>query len=123
MRLPATFIKTLLLCIICAILSLVTPCVGAADTINLGSQRELFVDNFLIATKTNVQLTLHEPRDEGPAFSFDAPWEGRFCAYVTLIHDGDHFRAYYRGRADASRDGVSESTCVAESTDGRNWTK
>src|SRR3569832_2124675 len=55
-----------------------------AETLNLGSRRELFIDDFLIASKTNVQLTLHEPRDEGSVLKFDAPWEGQFCAYVTV---------------------------------------
>lgn len=108
--------------------SLAVICLGAGGTvargaIDLGGRRELFVDDFLISSKTNVALTLHEPRDEGVAFKFDEPWEGQFCAYVTVIRDGDHFRAYYRGKADGTRDGVGECTCVAESSDGRNWTK
>ena len=96
---------------------------SAPGAIDLGGKRELFVDDFLISSRTNVALALHEPRDEAVAFKFDEPWEGRFCAYVTVIHDGKHFRAYYRGKEDGTRDGVGESTCVAESSDGRNWTK
>jgi hypothetical protein len=91
--------------------------------IDLGGKRELFVDDFLISSRTNLALTLHEPRDEGDVFNFDAPWEGAFCAYVTVIHDGDRFRAYYRGKAEGTRDGVGEDTCLAESTDGKHWTK
>src|SRR3954471_14889546 len=83
---------------------------SSAETLNIGSQRELFVDNFLIASKTNVQFTLHEPRDEGSVLQFNAPWEGPFCAYVTVIHDGDQFKAYYRGKSASARDGIGEVT-------------
>ncbi|MDB6121851.1 MAG: hypothetical protein JWQ71_844 [Pedosphaera sp.] len=93
------------------------------ETLNIGSRRELFVDNFLIASKTNVQFTLHEPRDEGSVLQFNAPWEGQFCAYVTVIREGDRFKTYYRGKSASARDGIGEVTCVAESSDGRKWTK
>lgn len=108
---------------ICLVGLLVASIGSAAETANIGSRRELFVDNYLIASKTNVQFTLHEPRDEGLVFPFDAPWEGQFCAYVTVIHDGANFRAYYRGKRISAKDGVGETTCVAESADGRKWTK
>jgi len=92
--------------------------------IDLGDRRELFVDQHLIGKLKGVQLTLHEPRDEGPVLWFNESWEGRFSGYVTVIHDGDRFRLYYRGNPNAGRDGDSdEVTCYAESTDGRTWTK
>lgn len=110
--------------IIISLIELLTaPSAWSGETLNIGNRRELFVDSYLIASKTNVQFTLHEPRDEGSVFQFDAPWEGPFCAYVTVIRDGDHLKAYYRGKSASSRDGFSEVTCVAESTDGRKWTK
>jgi hypothetical protein len=96
---------------------------AAGSTIALGTRRELFVDSFLIASKTNVAFTLHEPHDEGSVLAFDAPWEGRFCAYCTVIHDHDNFRVYYRGKGSDAKDGVGEVTCVAESTNGVKWSK
>src|SRR6476659_8546761 len=71
---------------------------ASAEPLDLGSRRELFVDNYLIASKTNVQFTLHEPRDEGSVLLFNASWEGAFCAYCTVINDGQRFRVYYRGK-------------------------
>lgn len=105
------------------LLSAVGICAAAGEILNLGNRRELFVDGYLIESKTNVQFTLHEPRDEGNVLSFDAPWEGPFCAYCTVLHDGNRYRVYYRGKADSTPDGVAETTCVAESTDGKVWTK
>lgn len=96
----------------------------AADVINLGSRRELFVDPFLIAKLDGVQLRMHEPRREGVALKFDRPWEGGYSGYTTVIKDGALFRMYYRGLPVAGRDGSeSESVCYAESKDGIAWTK
>jgi hypothetical protein len=81
------------------------------------------VDNYLLETMKGASLTLHEPRDEGAVFYFDRPWEGAFCAYCTVISDGGKLRAYYRGKPNTQRDGVGEVTCVAESADGKAWTK
>jgi hypothetical protein len=58
------------------------------------------------------------------AFALEQPWEGPFSAYTTILHDGDKYRAYYRGSPAARGDGSSrESTCYAESADGKTWTK
>lgn len=97
----------------------------ASDPIDIGGRRELFVDSFLIDQLNGVRLQMHAPRDEGIAFSFDKPWEGLFSGYVTILPiEGGGLRAYYRGKAVANRDGSEEEvTCVAESKDGRTWTK
>jgi hypothetical protein len=92
--------------------------------IALGDRRELFVDHFLLEKLSGTSLVLQHPRDEGIAFPFDKPWEGQFAAYVTMIQDGGRIRAYYRGNPVAGRDGSdTEVTCVAESEDGKRWTK
>jgi hypothetical protein len=104
-----------------ALITLIGSC--AAEPLNIADRRELFVDNALIASKNNVQFTLHEPRDEGSVLLFDAAWEGQFSAYCTVIHDGNRYRVYYRGKASSTKDGVAETTCVAESSDGQVWTK
>jgi len=102
------------------VLSFRAPC---AEVLDLGDHLELFIDRYLIASKTNIQFTLHEPRDEGNVLSFDSPWEGPFCAYCTVLHDGEGYRVYYRGKSSATPDGVAETTCMAESPDGKVWTK
>ena len=98
--------------------------VDAAEPIDLGMRRELFIDDHLIDKLENVQLVLHEPRDEGAVLKFDQPWEGRFSGYATVIHDDDLYRLYYRGVPTSGSDGNSrEVTCYAESRDGLTWTK
>ena len=95
------------------------------DAVNIGSRRELFVDSLLIDRLSGgATLRLGRPHDEGIAIPFDRPWEGGFCGYCTVIRDGDHYRAYYRGLPVAGKDGsVAEVTCCAESKDGIHWTK
>ena len=61
---------------------------GAAEVIDLGTRRELFVDRFLIEKLDGAQLRLHEPHRDGIALKFDQPWEGGFSAYITVIKDG-----------------------------------
>ena len=40
---------------------------STAQVLQLGSQRELFVDHYLIERMAGVELRLHEPRREGDA--------------------------------------------------------
>jgi hypothetical protein len=95
----------------------------ASSPIEINNRRELFVDRHLIESTEQVELVLHEPRDEGVAFYFDKPWEGLFCGFTTIIRDGRMIRAYYRGKPKLGPDGRGEVTCVAESLDGVHWTK
>ena len=94
------------------------------NAIDIGSQRELFVDHYLIRKLVDAELVLHEPKDEGEVLRFDKAWEGPFCAYVTIIKDGESYKAFYRGAPNTGKDGNSgEITCYAESKDGIHWEK
>ncbi len=96
----------------------------APGAIELGARRELFVDRFLIGQTHNVELRLQQPVDAGPVLELNRPWEGRFCAYFTVIRDGALCRLYYRGMPEAGQDGrTGEVTCYAESRDGIRWTR
>lgn len=90
----------------------------------LGSRLELFTDDLLIGKLDGCSLKMHEPHAANVALRFDAPWEGAFSGYVTVLHDGERFRCYYRGNPIAGRDGSdTEVTCYAESRDGIHFTK
>ncbi len=97
------------------------------NAINIGSRLELFVDDFLIDRMDGTNLTMHHPQRAGVAITLDKPWEGIVSGYFTVIHDGDKYRMYYRGRPNIARaDGSKEAqevTCYAESLDGIKWTK
>jgi hypothetical protein len=109
--------------------ALLSETTGASDEpaapVRIGSRRELFVDSLLTDRLSGgAYFRLARPHDEGIAFSFDRSWEGAFCAYVTVIHDGGKYRAYYRGLPTAqAAEHEGEVTCLAESNDGVRWTK
>lgn len=106
------------------LVALLSPIAHAQNPIELGDRREIFVDHFLIDQLDGLEIVKHAPRDEGAVFPFDKPWEGHFSAYVTILKDGDLYRAYYRGLREAGKDGnEDEVTCYAESRDGIHWTK
>lgn len=90
----------------------------------IGSRLELFTDELLVGQLEGCSLKLHEPHPANVALRFDAPWEGAFSGYVSVLQDGGRFRCYYRGNPIGGRDGSdSEVTCYAESRDGINFTK
>ena len=95
----------------------------AAEPIELGSRRELFVDHHLIESLDGVRLALHRPEPREIVFRFDKPWEGLYCGYETVIKDGESYRFYYRGMPEPRHDFDTEVTCVAESKDGIHWTR
>ena len=97
----------------------------ATEAIDIGSQRELFVDHYLIDTLNGTELRLHRPVDQGRVLEFDKPWEGAFSAYVTIIKTDDKYQAYYRGSTgtETKNTGDHQVTCYAESTDGIHWIK
>ncbi|WP_040417076.1 hypothetical protein [Cyclobacterium qasimii] len=96
---------------------------GYSQNTFIGSNRELFVDDFLIDQLEGASMEMHAPIDEGVAFNLDNPWEGKFSLYSTIIKDDSIYRAYYRGLPDVIEGNDRELTCYAESKDGINWYK
>ena len=104
---------------------------GPKGVEDIGSRRELFVDDHLIESMTGrVELLLHHPQPREIVIEHDAPWEGSGSGYHSLFKDGDLYRLYYKawhlegsqknpytGDADAHR------LCYAESNDGIHWRK
>jgi hypothetical protein len=101
----------------------------APKAIDIGSRRELFVDQHLIERLDGARLELHRPVRRDIVYRTDAPWEGNGSAYQSVFQDGDRFRIYYRGgHHPASKayetDKISwETLCLAESKDGIHWTR
>jgi hypothetical protein len=88
----------------------------------LGERLELFVDDFLIASKQGVSLRLTPPQRREIVLVTDKPWEGPSSAYFTVIQDRDLIRLYYRGTSGRD-DSPLQVTCYAESRDGVNFTR
>jgi len=97
-----------------------------SGVIDIGSRRELFVDEFLIEKLAGVELTLQKPQARNVVLTCDAPWEGNVSAYYTIFEDEGLFRAYYRAWHFDGRPKTAAHpayTCYAESRDGLTWTK
>ena len=99
-----------------------------AEPLDIGSRRELFVDDHLIDRLSGgARLQLHRPAETNDVFVHDTPWEGNRTLYYTIFQDGDIYRMYYRGsQIDLPKGGYSipyNVTCYAESEDGIHWTR
>ena len=94
-----------------------------AGVIELGSRRELFVDDYLIERRKGVELRLQKPVPRNVAIDHDVPWEGNTCCYHTVFQDGKLFRMYFRGsHYDLSGNSMGKQVvCYAESRDGVEW--
>ena len=98
--------------------------------IEIGSQRELFVDDYLIdSLTTEAELRMHHPVARELVLEHDAPWEGTGSGYHSVFKDGDLYRMYYKAwHLDVSDGKLSTSAhplycCYAESDDGIHWRK
>ncbi|MHC4879184.1 MAG: hypothetical protein ACYTGL_22245 [Planctomycetota bacterium] len=98
----------------------------AAEPVDIGSRRELFVDDLLIGQLNGTLLKMHEPQllRRVPARPFGH--------YATVLNDAGKLRLYYRGdkvpgahwRNGWGKYHEGEVTLYAESTDGGiNWTE
>lgn len=110
-----------------AVASCTTFAAAADGPIDIGSRRELFVDRALVERLEGAELQLQRPQSGGVALTLDKPWEGNLSGYFTVLRDGEKVRMYYRGRPlTGYGDGAEQAqevTCVAESADGKTWTR
>lgn len=102
-----------------------------AAILDIGSRRELFLDDHLVAQAENVSLRLHPPEPREVVFETDKPWEGNACGFATIIRDGDRVRMYYKawnlaftksgGEGGWTMSKTPLAVCYAESRDGLRW--
>ncbi|MBL9193470.1 MAG: hypothetical protein JNJ82_14035 [Opitutaceae bacterium] len=115
-RLPLYLIRCCLLALV-----LVPGLARAEAPIALGSRLELFTDRLLIERLERLELRLQTPVKAPRARS---PLPERHM--VTVIKDGDRFRAWYRGKDPAytgptHTGNAGETVHYAESRDGIEW--
>ena len=101
--------------------------IPADDSVRIGSRRELFVDDALVASLENARRILHRPTPREVVLVHDEPWEGSGSGYHTVFRDGDRYRMYYKGWQLTVKDDILRPNplvcCYAESRDGVRWTK
>ena len=89
----------------------ISPAIAVEPT-EIGSRLELFVDQSLIESMDGVELRLNAPVKAARPKS---PLPERH--YITVIRDGDLFRAYWRDSTEDKNPAVR----YAESSDGHEW--
>ena len=102
--------------------------IAKVDAVNVGSRRELFVDDAMIGKMSGeLRLALHRPQPREIVFTTDKPWEGNVSAYQSVFKAEGKYRMYYRGTHMNVGKGYpargSKNLCYAESTDGIHWTR
>ncbi len=97
---------------------------------DIGSRRELFVDDLLVEKLVGgMEMRLHHPVPREIVMVHDAPWEGNATAYYTAFKDGEKYRLFYRAwNLNVTDEGVepganAQIECYAESEDGIHWRK
>jgi len=97
---------------------------GMDGAIDIGSYRQLFLDDWLIREAEGVSLTVNRPVKTGERLLVpDRPWEAaRQGAYKTILDDCGIYRLWYQA---SSKSGEEELLlCYAYSLDrGRTWIK
>jgi hypothetical protein len=98
-----------------------------AQFINVGSDLQPVIDNYLIQNfGGKAQFQLHSPTPREVVLVTDEPWEGNACGYYTVFQDGDVYRMYYKGDNLIVGERLESHplvTCYAESSDGITWVK
>ena len=104
----------------------------AVEPIDVGSRRELFVDDHVVEKiEGDARLELQQPAPREVSLVCDEPWEGNTSAFYTVFPDVDAsgaaiYRMYYRGShydTKSSQQTHRQLTCYAESKDGIHWAK
>jgi hypothetical protein len=117
--------KTIVSCFLVATLA-----AAFAEPIEIGTRRELFVDDHMIQQLLGgAELRLHQPTPREIAIVHDEEWEGTGCGYHSIFKDGELYRMYYKAwHIEVSESGVNTKRhplfcCYAESDDGVHWRK
>ena len=96
------------------------------EPLNIGTDRQLFVDDFWIDESKDTTRVLHQPTRRESVIEKDYPWEQGHVGSATVAYDGEKYRMWYKCD-DASVIGVAginfRRSAYAESDDGINWTK
>lgn len=92
-----------------------------ADIINVGTEKQLLMDNRFIDSQKGITFRVHQPKKTNQILiKPERPWEGRcIILYISTILDGSTFRMWYEVLAEDGTDQL----CYAESGDGLNWVK
>ena len=95
--------------------------------LDIGSNRQVFIDGRFLSRTHNVTLRTHAPvKTREKTIDHDQPWEvGGIGPYSNVIKEGDTYRMWYQVMASVQWhvDREAGAICYAESKDGIHWEK
>ena len=103
-----------------------------AELIEIGSQKQLFLDEYLIESMTGARQVLNPAVKvpSNPVVRQDRPWEGNDIKYGSLVYDPDRqlFKMWYWSQTVVKKDKNEDEytgrrACYAVSRDGYHWEK
>ncbi|MBC8356381.1 MAG: hypothetical protein H8E66_30755 [Planctomycetes bacterium] len=97
---------------------------SAAEPLDIGSQRQLFLDDFIVERIDGLTRTMHQPVKRGPVLKAEEPWEGVYIGVFSppmWIPDEGIFKQVYECRYD--KRGQPHRYALATSKDGVHWEK
>lgn len=92
------------------------------DFVRIGTEEQLFLDDYLVQHSSNVQRKMHpaEKYPGNPVLWPSEPWENKMAVtYGSVIRDGNKFKMWYKVGDAMDAGGVG----YAESKDGITWVK
>ena len=97
------------------------------DPLDIAGQRQLFIDDHIVAETFRVTRGLHQPSKYAgnPIIRATDPWEEKVCVYGTVIYEPEQetYRMWYTGYGGAAGGLVQYTGCYATSKDGIFWEK
>ncbi|MBN2377450.1 MAG: hypothetical protein JXD22_13695 [Sedimentisphaerales bacterium] len=100
---------------------------NVSEQITLNGNRELFIDDYLISSRSNLTRTLHQPVKDprNPVLTPKGPWETNPYLFGTVIYDKDLslYRMWYMSYNSAKKVVDCTPVLYATSSDGVCWDK
>jgi len=94
------------------------------QAIDVGNQKQLFIDDRFIESSENVALTMNPPRKVGPVLVGEHEWEVGWVSSGTVLEDNGVFKMWYSAHEVGKNGKLGPGhNCYATSTDGIHWEK
>ena len=88
---------------------------------NLSDRREVCWDTHIVESMENARVQMHKPERKNVVLECNEKWEELRAGYLSVLKLGDTYRLYYRSGGGRNR--KKECFCVAESKDGKTFTR
>lgn len=96
-----------------------------SSVFDVGSKRQLFVDQRFVEESDGIVLTVNEARKHPePVLVADRPWESMCLGgYTTILEENGLYRLWYEAYASHYKEDYDARLCYAVSDDGIHWKK